>query len=122
MPDYKKISQEVAKDLPQEKKRLEILEKIIEKIKAEIPRILIEVEKNKIFEEIKAGIEEVGLKWEDYLGHIKKTEEELRKDWENDALKRAKYGLALNEIAEREKIDVSEEELEKEIKKNNGTA
>jgi trigger factor len=109
LPDYKNIEKG--------KTRLEILEKIIEKMKAEIPQILIEGEKEKMFQEIRANLEETGLKWEDYLGHIKKTEEELKKDWEPDALKRVKFGLVLNEIAEKEKIEVSEEEMEKEAEK-----
>jgi len=116
LPDYKKISQETKNDSP-EKRRLEVLEKIVEGMKAEIPQILVEAEKNKILGEMRAGIEEGGLKWEDYLGHLKKTEEELKKDWEKDALKRVKYGLALNEITEKEKIGVSEQELNKEAEK-----
>jgi len=102
LPDYRKIK---------------ILEKIAEATKMEIPQILIDAEKDKIAGEMRAGIEEVGLKLEDYLNHIKKTEEELRKDWESDALKRVKFGLVLNEIAEKEKIVVSEEEMEKEVEK-----
>jgi len=38
-------------------------------------------------------------------------------DAENGDTKRVKYGLVLNEIAEREKIEVSEEELNKETEK-----
>jgi len=109
LPDYKNIGKG--------KKRLEILEEIAEKMKVEIPQILIESEKEKIAQEIKANIEETGLKWGDYLNHIKKTEEEIRKDWEPDAMKRVKYGLILNEIAEKEKIEVSEEELNAEVEK-----
>ena len=56
----------------------------------------------------------MGMKWDDYLKHIKKTEEELKKDWEKDAAKRVKYGLILDTMVENEKIEVSPEELEKE--------
>lgn len=92
LPDYKKISQEV-KNEDKEKRRIEILEKIAEKIKEEIPAVLIEGEKEKM------------------------TEEELKKDWEPDALKRVKFGLILNEIAEKEQIEVSKEDVEKEAQK-----
>lgn len=97
-----------------EKKRLEIMEKIIEKMEVELPAVLIEGEKSKMLEEMKNNIVNMGLKWEDYLTHIKKKEEELKKDWDKDAIKRVKLGLALNEIAEKEKIGVPEEDLEKE--------
>lgn len=114
LPDYKKIAGDTK---IQQQGRLEILDKIINEAKAEIPKILIEAEKNKMLEEIRSSIEQTGLKWEDYLKHLKKTEDELMKDWDKDALKRVKYGLALNEIAEREKIEVGEEELNKEAEK-----
>jgi len=126
LPDYKKIAKEskeniVSEDTAdikiQQQKRLRILDKIINAAKVEIPKILIEAEKYKMLNEIKSGVEQIGLKWEDYLNHLKKTEDELLRDWDKDALKRVKYGLALNEIAEREKIEVNEEELNREIDK-----
>jgi trigger factor len=94
-----------------QKKRIEILDKIIESSKMDVPNILVIAEKNKMREEMKASITQMGVKWEDYLSHIKKTEEEIEKDWDQDALKRAKYNLAIEEIAVREKIGVPEEEL-----------
>lgn len=100
-----------------EKKRMEILEKIIEASKMEVPRIVIEAEKNKMTEEIKTNVAQMGLKWEDYLGHLKKQEEELKNDYEKDAVKRSKLGLVLNKIAEEEKIEVSEDELNLEAAK-----
>lgn len=123
LPDYEKIAKEtvilgdVADIKIQQQRRLEILDKIINEAKVEIPKILIEAEKNKMLEEIKFSMEQSGLKWEDYLSHLKKTEEELLMDWDKDALKRVKYGLALNEVAEREKIEVPQEELNKEAGK-----
>ncbi|MBI4691926.1 MAG: hypothetical protein HY773_00565 [Candidatus Terrybacteria bacterium] len=123
LPDYKKIAKETvvsgdAADIKvQQQRRLEILDKIINAARVEIPKILIEAEKNKMLEEIKFSIEQSGLKWEDYLNHLKKTEDELLRDWDKDALKRVKYGLALNEIAEREKIEVPQDELNKEAEK-----
>lgn len=100
-----------------EKKRMEILDKVIEASKMEVPRIIIETEKNKIIEEMKASVSQAGLKWEDYLGHLKKQEEELRNDHEKDAVKKSKLGLVLDKIAEEEKIEVSEEELNPETAK-----
>lgn len=97
-----------------EKKRLEILDKIIEAFNIEIPKVLIEGEKNKMLNETKANIEQMGLKWEDYLKRLKKNEEEILKDWDNDAAKRVKYGLVLNEISGKEKIEISEDELGRE--------
>jgi len=97
-----------------ERRRMEILEKAAEEIKQDMPKFLVEAEKDKMAEEMKRNITQIGLKWEDYLKHIKKTEEELKKDWEKDAIKRVKYGLILDQMAEQEKIEVPADELEKE--------
>ncbi|MEW5907891.1 MAG: trigger factor [Patescibacteria group bacterium] len=106
---------EEKKNKQREKKRVEVLNTIANASKIEVPKIVIEAEKSKMMTEVKTGIEESGLKWEDYLAHIKKTEEELKSNWEKDAINRSKFGLILREIAKREKIDVSEEEMKREL-------
>lgn len=98
-----------------QKKRVEILDKIIDKIDAEIPKVMVESEKKRMKEEMKANISQMGLKWEDYLKHLNKTEEEIEQGWDKDALKRVKYELVLEEIAKKENIEVSEDELSAEI-------
>ena len=97
-----------------ERRRMEILEKAAEEIKQDMPKFLVEAEKDKMTEEMKRNITQMGMKWDDYLKHIKKTEEELKKDWEKDAAKRVKYGLILDQMAEQEKIEAPADELEKE--------
>ncbi len=100
-----------------EKKRLEILDKIISSMKIEVPGILIEAEENKILNETKDNISQMGMKWDDYLKHVKKTEEEMLAGWENDAVKRIKHGLVLNKMVEAEKIEVPEADINKETEK-----
>lgn len=95
-----------------ETRRMAALDAISKKTGIEIPDILVESEKNKMLEELKSSILRFGLKWEDYLAHIKKTEEELLDDWNEDAQKRSRYGLVLREIADKEKLEPSEAELE----------
>lgn len=129
LPDYKSIAKKITakkeevsadnKDAgnklkEKEKKRMEILENIAASVKQKMPKCLIDLEKNKMAEEMKRNIVQTGLKWDDYLKHIKKTEEELKNGWESDAAKRVKYGLIIEEMAEQEKIEVPAEELGKE--------
>lgn len=97
-----------------EKKRAEIVEEIIKSSKTDLPKIIIEAEKDKMINEMRANIEQAGLKWEDYIKNIKKSEEDLRKDWDKEAEKRVMTGLVINEIASKENIEASEEETEKE--------
>lgn len=116
LPDYKAIAKTVEQKEP-DKRNIEILDKITNATEMELPKILIESEKHKMLHETKHSLEHVGLKWEDYLDHLKKKEEDLMRDWEQDAIKRVKYGLVINEMCEKEKIEVSEEELKTEVQK-----
>ncbi len=91
---------------------LKILEAIAEKVSIEIPAVMIEAEREKMLNELHSSIEDMGLKWNDYLTHIKKTEDELKKSWEEDAKKRVRTGLVLREIAKTEKIEPNQKEIE----------
>lgn len=117
----KQIRDNIKKEIEQkEKERLElsILEEIIEKSNfSEFPELLITSELGKMMEELKHNVEDSGGKIDDYLKHIKKTEEDLKKELQPQALKRIKTALVSREIAKQEKIEVSEQEIKKEIEK-----
>ena len=95
--------------------RLKIMEEIIEKTEVDIPEILIESETEKILYKMESDISAMGLKFEDYLAHIKKTKEDLKKDFRKDAEKKAKFSLVMNKIIKEEDIKADEEEASKEI-------
>src|SRR3989344_8306355 len=94
-----------------EKIRLKIIEKIIDDSVLELPEVLTEVELDKILYRMESDITAMGLKFEDYLKHLNKKVEDLRKEFRTDAEKKAKLGLILNEIAKIEKITAPEEEV-----------
>ncbi len=96
-----------------ERRRLALLEKIIQQTKGELPETLLSVEKEKMTEELKFSLESIQLPYEKYLEQIKKTEDELKKSFGETAKKRVFSSIILKEIAEKEKITVSEEEKEK---------
>ena len=100
----------------QEKKRGKMLEKLVEETKIEMPKMVIESELDKMEGQFKSDIAQMGLQPEEYLKHIKKTWEELRKEWHPDAEKRAKTQLILQKISLEEKIEPKKEDVEKEIK------
>src|SRR3989344_2516070 len=54
-------------------------------------------------------------KFEDYWKHLNKKVEDLRKEFRNDAEKKAKLALILNEIAKIEKIVADSEQIAKEV-------
>lgn len=96
--------------------RMKSLDEISQKTKIDLPEILIESELNRMISEYKANISDMGMKWEDYLKSLRdiKSEEDLKKNWREDAIKRAKYGLVLREIAKKENLIPSKDFLEKE--------
>lgn len=100
-----------------EKKRTAIIEKIISEIKTEIPDILIDAETEKLIARMRNDIEQMGLKFDDYLKNLKKTESDLKKEWEGEGEKRAKIELALAKIAKIENIKPENKDVEKEVKR-----
>jgi len=98
-----------------EKTRLKIIEKIIADSVLDVPEILIEIELDKILYRMESDISQMGLKFEDYLKHLNKTREDLRKDFRTDAVNKAKLALILNEIAKVEKIVADAEQVAKEV-------
>lgn len=97
-----------------EKKRMQTMEKIAEGITAKLPQALIDGELERMIGQFKHDVEQMGMKFEDYLTTTKKTVEEMRKEWTADAEKRAKVQIALNEISLLEKIEVLKEDLDRE--------
>lgn len=102
-------------NLAKEKTRLKIIEKIIDGTEMEVPDILIKIELDKILYKMESDITQMGLKFEDYLKHLNKKVEDLRKEFKGEAEKKAKLALLLNEIAKVEKITAPEEEVAKEV-------
>lgn len=102
-----------------EKARLEeeILEKISQKTEIEIPEVLIQGEINKMLAELKNMVKASGGEYDKYLKSIKKTEKDLKKEFKEKALRRAKYGLILREIAKQEKIKAEDLEVSEERNK-----
>lgn len=64
---------------------------------------------------MESDITQMGLKFEDYLKHLNKTKEDLKKEFRNDAEKKAKAGLILNEISKAEKIVADEAQVAQEV-------
>ena len=98
-----------------DKNRLKIVNKIIEETDLKIPRLLIDLELDKMTHQFKHDISQTGIKFEDYLKNIKKTEEDIRKEWVKDAEKRSKLQLIVYQIAKEENIKPDEKEIETQV-------
>ena len=98
-----------------DKKRLTLMDELIKASEIEMPQMLIESELHKMISEMSSNISQMGLTVEDYLKHVGKTIDDLKKDWTPDAEKRAQTQLLLNKIAIDEKIEVKEDDVKKEV-------
>lgn len=111
----KEIMKKEKEGKARDKKRLEIVDKIISESKISLPNIMIAKELDKMEAQFRSDIEKMGMKVEEYLKHLKKSSEDLRKEWKPDAEKRAKLQIVLNRIAISEKIEADTNEVEKEV-------
>ncbi len=94
-----------------------ILEALIEKSSFdELPEVLIDSEKQKMFYELKADLDRRGVTIEKYLNDIKKSQDQIFKDFAEGAEKRAKAALISREVAIANNIKVDKDDLDKEIK------
>jgi len=98
-----------------ERIRIAIADAIAGSTDITVANILIQSELDKMIEELRQNIDGMGLKFDDYLAHLKKTEVDLRKDWLTDAKRRVKIALILGAIAEERKIEPTLEEIESEL-------
>ena len=103
------------KNRTKEKVRMGIGSAIIEKSHIPLPKILVEGELDKMLAQFKDDIKKIRITFDDYLAKIKKTPEDLRKEWKTDAEKRAKLQLILNAIAKKESLAASQEAVEREV-------
>ncbi len=97
-----------------ERRRLAIADKVVGSAIIPLPRVIVEHELNRLLAQFKHDVERMGLTYKEYLQKINKTEEDLRSEWRADAEKRAKLELILAEIATKESIAPTEEDVKKE--------
>jgi FKBP-type peptidyl-prolyl cis-trans isomerase (trigger factor) len=100
-----------------EKRRIALIDGILEKSEIEVPQMLVSYEIDKMMYEFESNIAMTGMSFDDYLKSIKKTRDDYRKEWAEQGKKRAQTQIMLNEIAKKEKIEVDDKEIEVEVSK-----
>ncbi len=98
-----------------EKHRAAILEELLKVTEAKMPKIMIESEIDRMIGQMEHDVTSMGNKWADYLTHTGKTEEALRKEYEEIATKRALSQVILAEIAKKESLMPNADEIDVEV-------
>jgi len=99
-----------------EKKRLKLVEELVKATEVTVPKILVEEELAKMFAQFKDDVQKMGVPFEKYLLELKKTESEVKSEWQPQAVERVKAEMIVAKIAEEEKIEPKAEEIEHEAK------
>ena len=84
---------------------------VCEDSKLDIPSGMIELETDNMLKDFEQRLAYQGLNLEQYLKMIGKTEEEVRKEYEPQAIEAIKSRLVLEAVIKAEKIEASEEEV-----------
>jgi len=107
---------EEKKEVSQQQKEEEALKILLSNSKANIPSLLINEEVNSRLSTLLERTEKLGLTLENYLSSIGKTSEGLREEYKKQVEESIKTELVLNKIAEEEKIEVEEKEIDDIVK------
>ena len=88
---------------------------VCDEMKVDIPSGMIELEIDNMVKDMEQRMSYQGLKLEQYLQMLGKTEEEFRKEYEPQATSAVKSRLALEAIIKEEKIEATEDEIKAKI-------
>ncbi len=94
----------------------QIFDKLNENAKVNIPEVMISDEVTNMINEMRNTLANQGLSLEQFYNLTNQSEDDLRKNYHDEAMRRVKINLVLEAIAKEEKIEVSDKDLEKEYK------
>lgn len=120
-----KLKEQLKENIKQDKKNKEkqraegeaILEIVKQTKIGDIPPTLIENEVHKMIHELEHSISQQGMQMDHYLESIKKTHDDLHKDFGPQAEERVKAALVMRQIALAEKIKADDKEIDAELDK-----
>jgi trigger factor len=94
-----------------------VIDAVVDSSKVEFPPVLVEAEMEHLMEQQARWLEGSGIGVEEYLSRINKKEDEMREEMRPVAVRRVTRSLVLGRVAEAEKIEVSDEEINAELEK-----
>ena len=91
------------------------VEKVCDNTKIDIPEGMIELEIDNMVDNISQRLQYQGMKLEQYLKMIGKTEADMRKEFKPDAEKNVKSSLVLGQIVKDEKIEADKKKVKEKL-------
>ena len=93
----------------------EVLKQVSEKMEVDVPEEIIDDEVHRMIHQWEEQLKSQGLTLDQYMEFTGTTHEDMHKQMEPEALRRVKYRYMLEAVSEAEKIEVTDEEVEKDI-------
>ena len=105
----------IGKAIAEEEVRDQLVRVIAESANLDVPQVIVDRETDRRIDEVTEELERRNLTLHQYLQQNNRTFEDWRADIEADARQIARRALILDEMGEREKVEVTDEELHAEI-------
>lgn len=113
--DVRQRLEAVAQARSRETMQRQVLDTLLERHEVPLPDVLVQREVDNLVADAKSYMQRIGRSWDEYLAAKNVDEAGLRTEYQAEAERRVKTTLLLEEIAKREKIEVTTVDLEREL-------
>lgn len=115
--DLRQKLEEQAKQEEENYKRDRVAEKAAEKAEIDIPQVMIDHEVEHMVQDFEQRLRFQGLDLDNYFKFTGSSMEQLKEQFKEDAEKRVRISLTIEAIGKAENIEVTEEDIDKELDK-----
>ena len=106
-----------AKEEAKSKMRDAVVEKVAEGVEVDIPNSMVEAQMDRMLNDLNMQLSYQGWSIEQFAELSGQSMEEIRESRRDDALKMVKNTLVVEEVAEMEKVEVTQEDLDADLEK-----
>lgn len=92
-----------------------LLDEISKNTSIDVPETMVNDETERMVEQFKEHISMQGISIEQFYQYTNSNKESLKEQYKDEALKRIKYRLILEEVIKKEKIEVTDEEVDAKL-------
>jgi len=118
------LTESIRKEISEQKEndvenafREELIKKASENAEVNITETLVDEQLDQMYSSLSQSVSQQGLEVDDYLGYMGMDEQQWREQNRDTAAERAKELLVLEAIADKEEIEITDEEIDEEIDK-----
>jgi len=94
-----------------------LIEKIFHANEVDVPNMMIEEEIDNMMRDLDQQLKQQGMSLEKYVEYLHKDIIEFRAEFREDAFRKVKTRMLISKIAEQEKIEVSQDDIDKDMEK-----